>query len=60
MMFAVTLSFLIFTGSIFELMGHLITSTLEASLGADFYALATDKNLYTMINDGPIDNFLNV
>lgn len=59
-MFAITLSFLIFTGSVFELIGHLITSTLKASLGADLYALATDRSLNTMINDGPISSFLSL
>ena len=37
MMFTVALSFLIFAGSTFDLIGNLVVSQLEGVLGADVY-----------------------
>ena len=37
MMFTIALSFLIFAGSTFQLIGNLIVSQLEGVLGADIY-----------------------
>jgi len=37
-MLTIALSFLIFAGSSFDLIGHLIIGQLEARIGADFYA----------------------
>lgn len=36
-MFAIAISFLIYSGATFDLMGYLIVSQLEAALGTDFY-----------------------
>ena len=58
MMMSITISFLVFAGATFELMGSLLTSTIETAVGADIYAASTDKSLGSMINDGPITKFL--
>jgi hypothetical protein len=58
-MFAICLSFLIFAGSTFKLIGTLIKSQLEESVGADFYATTIDyRSMNTFIDDGPISQFL--
>ena len=57
-MFAISLSFIIFAGSTFNLIGNLIISILESTIGADIYAVATDSSLKSLINDGLITNFL--
>jgi hypothetical protein len=58
-MFAICLSFLIFAGSTFALIGNLIESTLETQLGSDFYCVAIDmKTFSSFIDDGPISTFL--
>lgn len=58
-MFAICLSFLIFAGSTFKLIGNLIVSQLENSVGADFYATTIDyRSMNTFIDDGPISQFL--
>jgi len=60
-MFAITLSFLIFAGSTFVLLGHLMISQLETSMGADLYGMTLDsKHLTTIIDDGGISEFLAV
>ena len=41
-MFAVCLSFLIFAGSTFKLIGNLIVSGLESSVGSDLYAISAN------------------
>lgn len=58
-MFAICLSFLIFAGSTFALIGNLIESTLETQLGADFYCVSLDRTgLSSFIDDGAISMFL--
>lgn len=42
MMMTITISFLVFAGTTFELMGSLLTSTIETAVGADIYAASTD------------------
>lgn len=62
-MFAISLSFLIFAGSTFTLIARLIQRQLISSMGADLFALAPDlggigAGLGSIIEDGPIDRFL--
>ena len=58
-MFAICLSFLIFSGSTFKLIGSLIVSQLETAVGADFYAASMDwRSMTTFIDEGPISQFL--
>jgi len=58
-MFAICLSFLIFAGSTFKLIGKLIVSGLESRVGADIYAGVLDiRGLSTFVDDGPISEFL--
>ena len=56
-MFTIALSFLIFAGSTFELIGHMIISQLESTVGADLYAtsIASKANY---IDEGPLIQFL--
>lgn len=57
-MFVIALSFMIFAGCIFELMGLLIVSQVEMVMGGvDLYAtsIASPKNY---LNEGPISQFL--
>lgn len=53
MMFTIALSFLIFSGSTFELIGHMIISQLESTVGSDLYAtsIASKANY---IDEGPL------
>ena len=46
MMFTIALSFLIFAGSTFQLIGHLIISQLESAVGADIYATTISSPSY--------------
>lgn len=58
-MFAISLSFLIFAGSTFTLIGKLIKSTLEQSVGTDLLAASLDyRGLNVFIDEGPIKEFL--
>jgi hypothetical protein len=58
-MFAVCLSFLIFSGSTFKLIGNLIVSSLENQLGADLSAVALSYGGNTAyLDEGPIAEFL--
>lgn len=58
-MFAICLSFLIFAGSTFKLIGNLIVSGLEAQVGADLYAYAIEANSgKSFIDEGQISDFL--
>ena len=58
-MFSICLSFLIFAGSTFNLIGHLIISQLETSVGADLYGVTIDTvTLKSMLDDRPISEFL--
>jgi len=58
-MFAVCLSFLIFAGSTFKLIGNLIVSSLESTVGADLYAVTMDFNSAKIfIDEGSINMFL--
>ena len=58
-MFSICLSFLIFAGSTFNLIGHLIISQLETSVGADLYGVTIDTvSLKSMLDDRPISAFL--
>ena len=57
-MFAISLSFLIFAGSTFALLGSLVLSQIETTIGADIYAIASDNSLKSLIDDGKISNFL--
>ena len=58
-MFAITLSFLIFAGNTFTLLGHLMISQLESSLGADLYGMAVDtRNIGAVIDDKRISSYL--
>ena len=57
-MFAICLSFLIFAGSTFKLIGKLILSSLEARIGADLYAGTIDirsMNTFVELNSGSVD-----
>lgn len=60
-MFAVCLSFLIFAGSIFSLLGDLIKSSLENALSSDLYGVNT-KDRYPQVpilfDEGDISMFL--
>lgn len=55
-MFAVCLSFLIFAGSTFLLIGKLVVSTLENQIGADFWGY--DISQATYMDELPITKFL--
>jgi len=59
MMFTIALSFLIFAGSTFELIGHLIISQLESTIGTDLYA-ASLLSKTTYLDEGPISQFLQI
>jgi hypothetical protein len=53
-MFVVCLSFLIFAGSTFKLLGTLIVSELEIAVGADLYAQTLTDKADTFIDEMPI------
>ena len=58
-MFAMCLSFLIFAGSTFMLIGKLITSQLQQLVGADFYAtIVSARTLPAFLDEAGISNFL--
>lgn len=58
MMFVIALSFMIFAGCIFELMGLLIVSQVEMTMGGvDLYATST-ASVSSYLNEGPITQFL--
>ena len=58
MMFVIALSFMIFSGCIFELMGLLIVSQVEMTMGGvDLYATST-ASVSSYLNEGPITQFL--
>lgn len=58
MMFVIALSFLIFAGCIFELMGRLILSQVESMMGGvDLYGNAGLSKL-NYLDEGPISQFL--
>lgn len=56
MMFTVALSFLIFAGSTFDLIGNMVVTQLESVLGADVYITTRFSPNY--IDEGPIVQFL--
>jgi hypothetical protein len=59
MMFAICMSFLIFSASSFQLLSMLMESQLNNMVGADLYAFSFDTvAMSSMINDGEIDAFL--
>lgn len=60
LMFSVALSFVVFASASFHLIGKMIISTLEASLGSDLFAMSTDTSLTNMIDEGAISTFLQV
>ena len=43
-MFSICLSFLIFSGSGFKLIGDLTTASIETAVGADLYAVLLNRN----------------
>ena len=58
MMFVIALSFMIFAGCIFELMGLLIVSQVEMTMGGvDLYA-TSKASVSSYLNEGPITQFL--
>jgi hypothetical protein len=57
-MFAICLSFLIFAGSTFKLIGNLIVSGLENQVAADMYAISVNSRSYIYIDEEPITKFL--
>lgn len=56
MMFTIALSFLIFAGSTFELIGNLFVSQLESTIGADVYVTTIASKNY--IDENGINIFL--
>ena len=58
MMFSICLSFLIFAGTAFTLMGDIVKKQLDMTIGADISALTLEtEELETFINEGPIVEF---
>ena len=57
-MFAIALSFLIFAGSTFKLIGNLIVSGLENQVAADMYAISINSRRNVFIDEEPISKFL--
>lgn len=58
-MFAICLSFLIFAGSTFKMIGYLIKGGLETQVGADLYATIIDfTRCNSFIDEGPIAQYL--
>jgi len=58
-MFGICLSFLIFAGSTFELLGELIVSQLETAVGSDLYGVVINpRGLPSFIDEGKISEFL--
>jgi len=59
MMFGICLSFLIFAGSTFQLLGELIVSQLETAVGSDLYGVVINsRSLPNFIDEGKITQFL--
>lgn len=56
MMFTIALSFLIFAGSTFDLIGHLIVSQLESTIGSDLYVTTSVSSTY--LDEGTVIGFL--
>lgn len=56
LMFTIALSFLIFAGSTFELISHLMISDLESIIGADLYASSQASSNY--LDEGAIIGYL--
>ena len=50
LMFTLALSFVVFAASTFSLIGKMIISTLESSLGSDLYAISADSQLKNVID----------
>lgn len=58
-MFGICLSFLIFAGGTFKLLGELIVSQLEISVGSDLYGVVVNpRSLPSFIDQGQITQFL--
>jgi hypothetical protein len=58
-MFAICLSFLIFSGSTFKLIGNLIVNSLETQVGSDIYAVAMGSRRNTAyLDEGKITEYL--
>ncbi len=58
MMFVIAMSFLIFAGCVFELMGRLIISQVESTMGGvDLYS-TTLLSPFNYLDEGPIRKFL--
>lgn len=58
-MFAISLSFLIFAGSTFALIARLVQRLLISSMGADLYAITADFRPFgSVLEDAKIDRFL--
>ena len=54
-MFALCLSFLLFSGCSFMLISRLVSVSLETALGADLYGVVYDEvNLPSFLDEGPI------
>ena len=59
-MFAICLSFLIFASANFNLIGGMIKTKLEETLGADLYGVTIDfQGMTSLLDEGQISNFLN-
>lgn len=58
-MFAVSLGFLIYAGSTFMLIGYMIESQVEMTLGADIYGVTIDQqSMRSILDDGSINQYL--
>ena len=58
-MFGICISFLIFAGGTFKLLGELIVSQLEISVGSDLYGVVVNpRGLPSFIDEGQITQFL--
>ena len=58
-MFAICLSFLLFAGSTFILVGNLMIAVLHNQVGADLFALSINpSSMVSFIDDGPTSAFL--
>lgn len=59
MMFAVCLSFLIFSAGSFKLVGFLISSQLELAVGTDLLGQVVRRDLPNFLDEVQINKFLN-
>lgn len=57
MMFTIALAFLIFAGSTFKLISHLISSELESILGSDIF-ITSEASPFNFVNEGDIVDFI--